>query len=157
MESFERRAEKFEKQYDLLLKERNSRVAVEDEIDEHFVRLEHHEEKTAAELHRLQRSFQELIENVHKDVVDEVAHELADFRQTAIGPIEAELRAALKTELNPIQRQVDRCEADQANFEKSIERVHNERFVRIEKAVWQSQHPCCHVSRLTLDTMPALL
>lgn len=135
IEAVEMRAEKFEKQYNALLQERNNRVAVEDEIDEHLERLESHEKKTDSELRRLERGFEELVSTFHAGVVEEVAQELADFRQIAVAPIEAELRASLKSDLEPMRRQMDRCEADQANFERTIERTHAERFERVERAV----------------------
>ena len=135
MDLVEQKAEKIDKQYNALVKEQNYRVAVEEEIDEHIERLEKHEQQTKAELHRLEQGFEDLVSNFHRSVVEEVAQELDGFRQNAVAPIEAELRAALKADLDPIQRQMDRFDADQLNFEKTIERSHGERFTRIEKAV----------------------
>eukprot|EP01050_Picozoa_sp_SAG11_P007751 SAG11_NODE_656_length_7905_cov_4.191007_3_plen_1578_part_00 len=136
MDDLERRTRKFENFGDRLIKERNSRVAVEEDIDIHFERLEEHEGRIDQEIKRLEGEIDSRVRALHSSLVGEDSMvELEDFRAHAVAPLEELLRNSIQNELAPLKRHLERYEKEKRNFEEEIRHTDGERFARIEKVL----------------------
>ena len=128
-----------------LAEERNSRVTLEDDVDQ--LRGSSGRKHTDEQIQALRREIQDDMTRWQEEMVLEIETELVEFRKVAIVPLQVDLRDKLDNVVVPLKAKVDRTTLD---FEQHFAEL--ERNVETGQSQLQAQVNDIQVSSTQLGT-----